>query len=369
VQAVLTDVFFNMRILPEMTQTRLMTLQWLLLLVLAVVLLRLLGPVLTPFVAAAILAYICHPMVTRLSGWKLSRTAATLLVMVLLSGCFVLLLLILMPLMQSEANLLMERLPVLLESLRSRLLPYLQQYFDPALQWDANALRAMLSEHLQQSGSGMAKAVLPWLGSGSAMLLGLLVNLVMIPLAMFYLLRDWPQLLERIDALLPRRWHAKTLEVAGEVDAVLAEFLRGQVSVMLLMSAYYALGLWIAGLQFALPIGIVTGMLIFIPYLGMATGLLLATLVALTQFGQLDHMIWVWCVFALGQMLEGFVVTPRLVGERIGLHPLAVIFALLAFGHLFGFFGVLLALPLSAMLLVGLRHLKGWYLDSDFYRK
>lgn len=352
-----------------MTQTRLLTLQWLIVAALAVVLLRLLGPVLTPFVAAAILAYICHPLVTRLANWKLSRTAATLLVMVLLFACFGLLLLILLPMMQSEATLLVGRLPGLLETLRAKLLPYLQQYFDPALQWDADALRAMLSEHLQQSGSGMAKAVLPWLGSGSALLLGLLVNLVLIPLAMFYLLRDWPQLLARIDAILPRRWHAKTLEVAGEVDAVLAEFLRGQVSVMLLMSVYYSLGLWLAGVQFALPIGIVTGMLVFIPYLGMLTGLLLATLVALTQFGQLDHIVWVWCVFAVGHSLEGFAVTPKLVGERIGLHPLAVIFALLAFGHIFGFFGVLLALPLAAILLVALRHLKGWYLTSDFYRK
>ncbi len=352
-----------------MTQTRLLTLQWLIVAALAVVLLRLLGPVLTPFVAAAILAYICHPLVTRLANWKLSRTAATLLVMVLLFACFGLLLLILLPMMQSEATLLVGRLPGLLDTLRANQLPYLQQYFDPALQWDADALRAMLSEHLQQSGSGMAKAVLPWRGSGSALLLGLLINMVLIPLAMFYLLRDWPQLLERIDAILPRRWHAKTLEVVGEVDVVLAEFLRGQVSVMLLMSAYYSLGLWLAGVQFALPIGIVTGMLVFIPYLGMLTGLLLATLVALTQFGQLNHIVWVGCVFAVGHSLEGFVVTPKLVGERIGLHPLAVIFALLAFGHIFGFFGVLLALPLAAILLVALRHLKGWYLTSDFYRK
>jgi predicted PurR-regulated permease PerM len=149
----------------------------------------------------------------------------------------------------------------------------------------------------------------------------------------------------------------------------MAEFLRGQIAVMLLMSLYYACALWLTGLQFALPIGIVTGMLIFIPYLGMATGFALASLVALTQFDQFGNVLWVWCVFGLGQVLEGFVVTPRLVGDRIGLHPLAVVFALLAFGQLFGFFGVLLALPLSAMLLVALRHLRGWYLDSDFYKK
>jgi len=210
--------------------------------------------------------------------------------------------------------------------------------------------------------------VLPWLTGGGAALLALLVNLLLIPLAMFYLLRDWPQLLARIDALVPRRWHGKTNEIAQEIDAVLAQFMRGQVSVMLLMSAFYVFGLWLVGVEFALPIGIVSGLLVFIPYVGMVVGIGLATMVALSQFELWSDVSWVWLVFGVGQLLEGMVVTPRLVGERIGLHPLAVIFALLAFGQLFGFFGILLALPAAAVLLVWLRHLKGWYLSSPFYK-
>jgi predicted PurR-regulated permease PerM len=140
------------------------------------------------------------------------------------------------------------------------------------------------------------------------------------------------------------------------------------MSVMLLMSTYYVTALWLTGLQFSLPIGVVAGMLVFIPYLGMFTGLLLATLAAFTQFDHFTSIVMVWVVFGAGQMLEGMVVTPWLVGDRIGLHPLAVIFALLAFGQLFGFFGLLLALPLSAALLVGLRHAGQWYLNSSLYK-
>ncbi|MEO5863367.1 MAG: AI-2E family transporter, partial [Burkholderiales bacterium] len=173
----------------------------------------------------------------------------------------------------------------------------------------------------------------------------------------------------KIDHLIPRRWHERVTAIAREIDAVLAEFLRGQVSIMLLMSVYYVVGLWLAGLEFALPIGIITGMLVFVPYVGMMAGLLFASLAALMQFQSLPDAVWVWVVFFVGQLLESMVVTPWLVGDRIGLHPVAVIFALLAFGQIFGFFGVLLALPVSAVMLVGLRHLRRNYLDSKIYNE
>ena len=168
---------------------------------------------------------------------------------------------------------------------------------------------------------------------------------------------------------MPRPLHATVLESAHEVDSILAEFLRGQIAVMVLMSIFYVSCLWLTGLEFALPIGVVAGMLVFVPYLGMFTGLALATLAALTQFDQFASIALVWFVFGAGQLLEGMVVTPWLVGDRIGLHPLAVIFSLLAFGQLFGFFGLLLALPLSAALLVGLRHASRWYLNSSIYKE
>ncbi len=350
-----------------MNPQRFAALQWLAIAVVTAWLLTLLGPILTPFVAAAILAYICDPWVGRLCKWKLPRALATLLVMLALLSVFTLLILIMLPLLAKEANNLMTRLPELLDVARLKLLPYMQQYFGITLQWDNATLKNLLLSHWQSAG-GTAAKVLPWLGGGGAALLGMVMNVVLIPLVLFYLLRDWPLLLARIEHAIPRRQHAKVQEIAGEVDSVLAEFLRGQMAVMMLMSTFYVLGLWLAGLEFALPIGVVAGMLVFVPYLGMIAGLALATLAALTQFDQFSGVLLVWAVFVTGQLLEGFLVTPWLVGKRIGLHPLAVIFVLLAFGQLFGFFGLLLALPVSAALLVGLRHAERWYLSSSMYR-
>lgn len=348
-----------------MTLERFAALQWFAIAAVLAWLAYLLAPILTPFVAAAILAYICAPLVNRLGRWP--RTPAVLAVMVVLFGLLLLLALLLLPMLQREIQLFMARLPQLVNALQLRLLPYLQQYFGVTLQLDSGAIRDLLVSHWQSAG-GVAGKVLPWLGGGSAALLGMLMNLVLMPVVLFYLLRDWPQLMQSIEQSIPRHWHEKVMQIAGEVDGVLAEFLRGQISVMLLMSAFYAIGLWLAGLQFALPIGVVAGMLVFVPYIGMITGLALATLAAFTQFTSFGSVLLVWAVFAGGQLLEGMVVTPWLVGERIGLHPLAVIFSLLAFGQLFGFFGVLLALPLSAALLVGLRHGRTWYLSSKLYR-
>lgn len=351
-----------------MTSERFAALYWLIAVSVSAWLLYLLAPILTPFLAAGILAYICQPLVARSSRWRfMSRTTATLLVMALLSGAVVALLLILLPLFRYESGLLLAKLPDLLDVVRQRVLPLLEQYLGLTVQLDASTFKQLLSEHWKAAGN-VSTSLLPWLSDSGSTLIALLLNLLLIPLVMFYLLRDWPQLLARIDGAIPRRWHAKAREITGEVDAVLAEFLRGQLSVMVLMSLFYAAALLLTGMQFALPIGIVSGMLVFVPYLGAIIGLVLATLVALTQFDSFNGVLLVWGVFGAGQMLEGMVVTPKLVGERIGLHPLGVIFALLAFGQLFGFFGVLLALPISAMLLVWLRHLKSWYLSSAFYR-
>ena len=351
-----------------MTLSRFAAVQWLSFLVVAVLLLYLLSPILTPFVAAGILAYICSPLVQRLCAWKIPRTLAVVLVMCGMLLLFAALLLIMLPLLEKEIGRFVTRLPDWIEAARLRLLPVLQKWVDPDLQWDSQAVKDMLLSHWKSAG-GVAAKLLPWLGSSGGAIIAVLINILLIPVAMFYLLRDWNQLVKHVDDLLPRQWHAKVNEILVEVDRILAEFLRGQISVMLLMSAYYSIVLWLAGLEFALPIGIVAGMLVFVPYLGMIVGLALATFAAVMQFPSFSGVLWVWGVFGAGQLIEGMVVTPWLVGERVGLHPLAVIFALLAFGQLFGFFGVLLALPLSAILLVGLRHGKAWYLDSDMYRK
>jgi predicted PurR-regulated permease PerM len=203
---------------------------------------------------------------------------------------------------------------------------------------------------------------------GGVAIVGLFVTLLLTPVAMFYLLLDWPSLLERIDNAIPRPWHGKATSIVRDVDGVLAQFLRGQILVMAALALYYSVALWIAGLPSAAAIGILTGFLIFVPYVGFATGFALALLVAALQFQGLGPIVAVLIVFGLGQLLESFLLTPFLVGERIGLHPLAVIFALMAFGQLFGFFGILLALPASAALLVGLRELRGLYVASRFYQ-
>ncbi|MGA7749368.1 MAG: AI-2E family transporter [Gallionella sp.] len=351
-----------------MTLSRFAALQWLSFAVVAAGLVYLLSPILTPFVAAGILAYICNPLVQRLCVWKVPRTIAVLMVMSGLLLLFALLLLIVLPLLGKEVSLFAARLPDWIEAARAHLLPKLQQWFGKDLQWDSVAVKNILLSHLQSAG-GILERLLPWLGNSGGAIIGVMVDLLLTPVAMFYLLRDWNKWLVRLDELIPRHLHAKANEIIVEVDRVLAEFLRGQISVMLLMSVYYVLVLWLAGLEFALPIGIVAGMLVFVPYLGMIIGLALATLAAVMQFTEFSNVVLVWAVFGAGQLIEGMAVTPWLVGERVGLPPLAVIFALLAFGQLFGFFGLLLALPLSAILLVALRYGKAWYLLSAMYKK
>ncbi len=333
-----------------------------------IALLYFLSPILAPFLFAAILAYISNPLVSWLKRHRVPRTLGAVLVMLLLGGLFVLLLLILLPLFIKEVRLLSERLPGFLAQLNDNLAPWIKARFGAELQFDLAGLKKLVNENLQGA-DGLGMKLLASLRIGGLAVLGFVVNLLLVPVVLFYLLRDWNALLAQINELLPRRWHPQLTGVAREIDAVLAEFLRGQIAVMVLMSVLYVSGLWLAGLEFALPIGIITGMLVFVPYVGMLTGLALATVVALMQFPSIGGVIPVWIVFGIGQTLEGTLVTPLLVGKRIGLHPVAVIFALLAFGQIFGFFGVLLALPASAALLVGLRHLGAQYRNSSLYKK
>ncbi|QOJ22526.1 MAG: AI-2E family transporter [Gammaproteobacteria bacterium] len=329
--------------------------------------LYLLSPILTPFLLAAVIAYICNPIVTRMASHRLSRTVGAILVMLLLSGMFVALIFIMVPLFEEEARRLMDKMPVYLDVLKNHVMPWLEARFNISLQPDMNVLKQAISEHWQSAG-GVAAKVLPSLTSGGMAIVEFLVNMLLVPVVLFYLLRDWDMLIQLIDEMIPRYWHQQISVLARETDQILAEFLRGQLSVIVLMSICYITGLWLAGLEFALPIGLVAGILVFVPYLGMIVGLTLATLAAVMQFQDWSGIIPVWIVFGAGQLLEGMLFTPWLVGDRIGLHPVMVIFALMAFGQLFGFFGILLALPVSAVLLVWLRHLHQHYLVSNFYK-
>ncbi len=316
----------------------------------------LLSPILTPFLLAAALAYLCDPLVDRLEARRLPRALGTALVLLGLLLAFVLLALILAPLVQAQLRLLLAQLPRVLEWGQETLLPWIQTAFGVDLLLD----QARISDWLKGHTAELAKlgAYLPQLAGGGLALLGFLVNLVLVPVVTFYLLRDWDRVMAHLADWLPGPIRPRVEAIAREVDAVLAEFVRGQLAVILVMALFYSLGLWLAGLDYALAVGLIAGVLVFVPYLGVIVGVLLGTLAGLAQSGGLAALIPVWGVFALGQLLEGMVVTPRLVGERVGLHPVAVIFALMAFGQLFGFFGVLLAIPASAALLVALRHLR-----------
>jgi len=218
-----------------------------------------------------------------------------------------------------------------------------------------------------QDTGGILVKLIPSIKSSGVATMEFFLNVLLMPVVLFYLLRDWVHLVKLIDEIIPRHWHEQVNVLANEADKVLAEFLRGQLSVMLLMSFCYVTGLWLVGLEFALPIGVIAGVLVFVPYLGLGIGLVLATLAALIQFQGWSGLLPVWIVFGVVQLLESMAITPWLVGNRIGLHPVVVIFALLAFGQLFGFVGLLLALPASAVLLVWLRHVRKQYLKSSLY--
>ena len=346
---------------------RLQTLLWIALALAALTLLMALAPILSPFLLAAIIAYIFAPLVDRLQRLGLPRLVAVVLVMLLLLGLAVALTLILLPLLQQETRELIARLPDALQALNQRFLPWLRQTFGIHLRLDPASLTQLLSDH-RDSAQAVAGKLLDSLRIGGMALVGIVTNLLLAPVVLFYLLRDWHSLLASIDNAIPRPWHGRISAILGDIDQVLAEFLRGQILVMLALATYYGLGLWAADIPFALPVGILTGLLVFIPYIGYAIGLCLALLVAVLQFAGVGPLIGVVVVYGIGQVLEGVVLTPWLVGKRIGLHPLAVLFALLAFAQLFGFFGVLLALPASAALLVALRQLRLSYLASRFYR-
>jgi predicted PurR-regulated permease PerM len=316
-----------------------------------------LAAVLTPFAIGAILSYVGAPIVAWLEKRRIPRSVGAVVVIVAFVGFIAGMILVVAPLVSREIANISEKFPELLARAQDEWLPWVNQTFGLSLSLDFSQLKTLATENkdvvtdITTRIAGSAKL-------GGQLLLTLIVNLTLIPVVMFYLLRDWPQVIDGLDDVLPHTMQPTVRALASEIDAVLSEFLRGQGLVMIALAAYYCVALKLVGLEFALPVGLVTGLLVFIPYIGFGLGLILGMLAALTQFSTPGPIIAVAAVFMIGQILEGFVLVPYMVGDRIGLHPLAVIFALMAFGQLFGFVGVLLALPLSAALLVAIRMLR-----------
>jgi predicted PurR-regulated permease PerM len=331
------------------------------------ILLWLLSPVLTPFLLGAILAYILHPGVGWLTRRRVPKGLAALLMILFFTLMVTALVLLILVVVQKEVPQLRQQVPVLFSHVHAWLQPKLAM-LGLADSLDFASIRDLVTNQLE--GSAQTVVVYAWtsIRTSSNLMLDLIGNLVMVPLVLFYLLYDWNAMIRRIKHFIPRRWLVKTIQLSHDMDQMLSQYLRGQLLVMGVLAVYYSIALWAAGFEIALPVGIFTGLAVFIPYIGYATGLILALLAGLLQFGSWYGFGAVAVVYGVGQILESFILTPRLVGERIGLHPLAVIFALLAFGQLFGFFGVLLALPVSAILSVAWRELRQGYLSSSLYK-
>ncbi len=330
-------------------------------------LLYLLAPVLTPFAIAALFAYLCDPLVDRLEARRFSRGLSVSLVFLLFILLWILALLILVPMLERQIAKLLEQFPKWVAYLQEAILPRIEAYTGASMErLDPSSLAGMLREHWQQAG-GFAQSVLGGLSKSGMALLAFVANLVLLPVLIFYLLRDWDLLVARIRELLPRAIEPTVSRLAGQADEVLGAFLRGQLSVMLALGTIYSAGLMMVGIDLGLLIGMVAGLISFIPYLGAIVGVGAGVVAALVQYGDIWHVVLVLAVFGIGQTIESFLLTPWLVGDKIGMHPVAVIFAIMAGGQLFGFTGVLLALPVAAVVMVVLRYMHERYTASALY--
>ena len=344
-------------------------LQWTAVALLVGALLWLLAPVLTPFVFAALLGWLGDPLVDRIERRGLSRNTAVLLVFGAMMLALALALVLLVPLLERQIVVLVQSLPHYRDWVVGTVVPWLERRTGmQLLAWmDPERLIELVRSHWQQAG-GMARTVLGYLSRSGFALLGLVANVVLLPVLAFFFLRDWDLFVERVAALVPRDHEATVSRLANESSAILGAFLRGQFLVMLILGVLYGIGLWAIGLDLGVLIGVVAGALTFVPYLGPATVVVFGGIASLVQYGDWPHLLGVLAVFGVGQVIESYWLTPKLVGDRIGLHPVAVIFAVLAGGQLFGFLGMLLALPVAAVANVLLRYAVERYRASRIYQ-
>jgi len=341
---------------------------WLGAALLMAVLLYSLHNILTPFLIGILLAYLADPLVDRLERLGLSRTWGVVVVFSLFTLILMALLLVLVPMLAKQLVRLYELAPQMLDWLQHVALPWVQHRLGLAEGfWKFDKIKAAIGEHMGQT-TDIVGIVLSQATASSLALIAWLANLVLIPVVGFYLLRDWDLMMAKLRSLLPRHREPQIVELAGECHEVLGAFVRGQLMVMLALGVIYSAGLMLVGLELGLLIGMLAGLAAIVPYMGFIIGIGAALVAGLFQFGgDLYPMLGIVAVFMVGQALEGMVLTPLLVGDRIGLHPVAVIFAILAGGELFGFTGVLLALPVAAVIMVLLRHAHDLYKESDMY--
>lgn len=354
----------------QFTSTQKRTATWCLIAALVLLALWFLGPVLTPFVVAAVLAYALTPVVDKLDDMgrgRLPRVLAVLIVETLFLLILLSILLLVVPIFAKELPLLREQLPLLADRLNNSLGPWLAQ-FGIKVSLDVASIKTFVVKYLSANVEEAFGSVMSSLKLGGSVALTIVGNVVLIPVALFFLLNDWDRFVAQAIELVPPKMRASFDSFTEDADLVLGQYLRGQLLVMGVLAVYFSVALTLFGFDLAVPVGVFTGLAFFIPYLGFGLGLILAFLAGILQFGSWYGVLVVAGIYGAGQLVESFYLTPRLVGERIGLHPLAVIFALLAFGQLFGFLGVLIALPTSAVLLVGVRRVRASYIASNLYQ-
>jgi predicted PurR-regulated permease PerM len=343
-------------------------LQWGLLLFAVGWLVWLLGPILTPFVLAALLGWLGDPLVDRLEASGRSRNTAVVLVFTAMLLLVVLALVILVPMVVDQVRTLMDSLPGYRDWLLQTALPWAQARtgIDIGAWLDPTRALEFFREHSERA-TGLATTALGVVSRSGFAIVTWGVNIVLVPVVTFFFLRDWDRMVAGVASVVPRDHIDTVSRLARESSDVLGGFLRGQFLVMVILGVMYGVGLWLAGIELGLLIGLIAGLFTFVPYLGPTSGIVLGVIAALVEHGDWLHVAGVLVVFGIGQLIESYWLTPKLVGDRIGLHPVAVIFAVMAGGVLFGFVGMLIALPAAAVVNVLLRFAHERYTESRFY--
>ncbi|MAZ40068.1 MAG: AI-2E family transporter [Legionellales bacterium] len=332
----------------------------------SLVFLYFLGDVLVPFLVAALIAYLTNPLTNILVKWRIPRVLAVIFVFIILLVFISIFLLIFIPIFERQVSLLFSKIPQMLDWIQSTLLPWINSRFHVSEKIEMKDFSSMLSENWAQT-SDIVKSTLKVVTHSGFAFFAWMTNLLLIPVVLFYLLRDWPKIVSGFHGLLPRTIEPTVTKLVKQCNEVLGAFLRGQLMVMIALGILYSIGLAFVGLDTALVIGMIAGLVSIVPYLGFIVGIASASIAAFFQFHDFWHVFGVALVFIVAQSIEGSFLTPLLVGDKVGVHPVIIIFAILAGGKLFGFVGVLLAIPVTAILMVLLRYFKSQYLKSSLY--
>jgi predicted PurR-regulated permease PerM len=329
-------------------------------------LLYLLAPILTPFLIGALLAYLIDPLVTQLTKLHISRLTSIIIIFSLSFLVMGLLVIFLIPVIQTQIENLYETIPNIIAWVQDTLIPWISNQLG-IHEANVGTIKSTIVEHLAKTSDSAGKFINTIVHSGFV-LAEWLIKLILIPVVMFYLLIDKNTIIKKTRNLLPRRIEPTVVKITKECNSVLSAFFRGQLLVMLSISIYYSIGLTLLGLRIGLILGLIIGTISIVPYLGVIVGVIAASIAAFVQFDSFTPVLLVWLLFIVGHSLDHMFLTPKLIGDRIGLHPIAVIFAVLAGGKLFGFFGILLALPAAAVIMVWLRFLVKHYHGSRLYQ-